>query len=85
MPLIKGGSVNYGNGNALSIALHIFSKFPRSVLRRTPACKKFKPVSELHWNQETGPSTSDNPVRAACPCRRMGFRGPRKPTGFSFN
>ena len=73
MPLIKSGSVNYGNGNALSIALHIFSKFPWSILGRTPACKKFKPASEFRRNSETEPSASNDAVRAACPCRRMEY------------
>ena len=39
---IKGGSVNYGNGNALSIALLIFSYLLWSVLNRTSWGKRFK-------------------------------------------
>ena len=37
MPLIKGGPVNYGNGNALSIALPIFSDLSWLFLGRSIA------------------------------------------------
>ena len=53
MPLIKCGSVNYGNGNALSIALPVFSNLPWSFFGRPTAGGDFKLASEFRRNQET--------------------------------
>ena len=53
MPLIKCGPVNYGNGNALSIALPVFSNLPWSFFGRPTAGGGFKPASEFRRNQET--------------------------------
>lgn len=73
MPFIKGGPVNYGNGNALSIALLIFSNLPLSVLGRTSVGKEFKPASEFHPKLENGPSAPNDAVRTTYPCWHMGF------------
>lgn len=75
MPFIKGGSVNYGNGNALSIALLIFSNLPLSVLGRTSVGKEFKTKSEFHPNLENGPSVPNDAVCTTHPCWHMGFLG----------
>ena len=53
MPLIEGDPVNYGNGNALSIALPIFSNLSWLFLGRPIASEGFKPTSEFRRNQET--------------------------------
>ena len=43
MPLIKGEPVNYGNGNALSIALPIFSNLSWLFLGQPITGECFKP------------------------------------------